>query len=534
MKSCLIIVILSCFFNWSYGQLPSEAIDSLIKFRVINAKERPALEKEVKYIRGTSRANYRIAILGGLENIILQKRFHVNPRTTGWSFSYRNEHLDKASQDSTNISLQQLLEKIKKSGLLSQRVYSYAQKGIESGDYVLNFQLIGSLTEMSSRLEWLAPSRLLPVAAQLHKYGIVSDSSFLRLKNDINNGKLESAFELNNYCKYDRVFDMAKYPDDPNVWLEQMHRDIASILPGLDFTDFSYTEIPDTSFSIPGVRFKVSLKCNGRIYKHISLPISNYKNPKGKISPEDIFTEDFYRIFNKILTDQQSPYRLHGIMFSYTMNSEDIRRCALIALKNEQGDVFMKDPVMSYMMVSMDDYDSNLTSTKIDSTMSGWKRMGLFAHLSETDFSKALGDAQAADPFSTSILLSNFPDVIYNLHDALNGGPQLAYINLLNHLAKITHGEFTPTKAIQIKKAHGIKLQYVSKGKIHSYTFPTTYGWMDVKFPAFMNNLSLENNLAGNFYQLKYDDAIIYLTKKQHEYALKNKLMEFASTTKKR
>lgn len=527
MKRRLIILIIFCsLFDKVYGQLPSGAIDSLIKFQVITTKERPAMERELKYIRDKGRANYRVAILGGLENIILQKTFHIDPHKTGISYSYSNEHINKKNQDSINTSLRVLLQKIKRANLLTDRVYTYALKSIDSGRFVVELQMISSLTEISSRLEWLAPNRLLPVAEQLHKNGIVSDSSFLRLKDDINNGKIESAFQLNNYCTHDRIFDMAKYPDDPNVWLEQMHRDIGSILPGLGFTDFKYTEVPDTSFSIPGIRFKVSLTCNGRIYKHISLPITNYRNRQGKIASKDIFVEDFYRIFNKILTDQQSPYRLHSIMFSHTTANDDIKRFALIALKHEQGDAFMKDPVMSYMLATMEAYDSVLTSTKIDSTLAGWRNMGLFAHLSNTELNKAFDNAQSADLFPTSSLLSNFPEVIYNLHDALTGSRR-PYSNLLIHLAKITHGAFNPTKIVQINQGHGLKIQYLFKGKTHSYTFATNYGWMDVKFPAFMKNLKYENNLSGNFYQLKYDDAVIYLTQKQHDYALKYKLLEF-------
>lgn len=530
-RRLIILLIFYGLFDKVYGQLPSAEIDSLVKFQVITTKERPVMERELKYIRDEGRVNYHVAILGGLENIILQKTFHINPHKTGIFYSYNNEHINKKKQDSINTSLRVLLQKIKRANLLTDRVYTYALKSIDSGRFVVELQMIGSLTEMSSRLEWLAPNRLLPVAERLHKNGIISDSSFLRLNDDINNGKLESAFQLNNYCKNDRVFDMAKYPDDPNVWLEQLHREIAAILPGLNFTDFKYTEVPDTLFSIPGTRFKVSLTCNGRIYKHISLPIKNYRNPRDKIRPKDIHVNDFYRIFNKVLTDQQSPYRLHNIMFSHTAANENIQRFALIALKDEQGGVFMKDPVMSYMLVSMDGYDSTLTSEKIDSTLAGWRKMGLFAHLSNTELNKAIDDVQTADPFSTSNLLSNFPGVVYNLHDALTG-PRWPYGNLLIHLARITHGAFNPTKIVQVKVGHGLKLQYLSKGKVHSFTFPTIYGWMDVKFPAFMKDLSHENNLLGSFYQLKYEDAVIYLTKQQHDYAVKNKLLEFGSASK--
>lgn len=315
MKHYLIILFFFCgLFNRVYGQSASAAIDSLIKFRVITTQERPAMERELKYIRDKGHANYRVAILGGLENILLQKTFHIDPHKTGISYSYSNEHINKKNQDSINTSLRVSLRKIKRANLLTERVYIYTLESIDSGRFVVELQMIGSLTEMSSRLEWLAPNRLLPVAEQLHKNGIVSDSSFLRLKDDINNGKLESAFQLNNYCKHDRIFDMAKYPDDPNVWLEQMHRDIASILPGLDFTDFSYTEIPDTSFSIPWVvRFKVILTCNGRIYKHISLPISNYRNPRGSefcYAQKNEKTEIIRKLKGKWVSDSDRKYKI--------------------------------------------------------------------------------------------------------------------------------------------------------------------------------------------------------------------------------
>ncbi|MDN3580576.1 hypothetical protein [Mucilaginibacter flavus] len=487
--------------------------------------------KELTHQNNKTHTPYRISILGGLESIILQKTYHIDPHKTGFSYSYTNKHINKKSQDSINMSLRVLLEKIKKAGLLTDKVYTYALKSIDSGRYLVELQMIGSLTEMSSRMEWLTPKRLLPVAEELHKNSIVNDSSFLRLKDDINQGKIESAFQLNDYCNFDRVFDMAKYPDDPAIWLEQMHRDIASILPDLEFTDFSYTEIPDTSISLNGVRFKVSLTCNGHVYKHISLPINNYRNPRGKVIPKDIFVEDFYRIFNKVLTDSKSPYRLHSMMLSHTGPKEDINCFALIALKNVQGEIFMKEPCMSYMLVSMDGYDNALTSAKIDSTIAGWKKMGVFKHLSNARLKEAIDETEAADPFSTATLLSNFPGVIYNLHDA-ESVQSLPYADLLTHFAQITHGEFNPSKIIQIKASRGFKLQYLSKGKIHSYTFPTAYGWFDVKFPTFLKQLSRENNLTGNFYHLRYDEAAIYLTKQQYDYALTNKLFEFNLDTK--
>lgn len=154
MKYCLILLI--GFYSLSYevyGQSSSAAIDSLIKFRIITSKERPIIEKEVKYIKHNGRANYRIAILAGMENIILQKTFHIDPHKTGIFYSYSNEHLNKKNQDSINTSLRVLLQKIKRANLLTDRVYTYAINSIDSSRFVVELQMISSITEMSSRLE---------------------------------------------------------------------------------------------------------------------------------------------------------------------------------------------------------------------------------------------------------------------------------------------------------------------------------------------------------------------------------------------
>lgn len=528
MKRCLIILVLFCgLFNKVCAQSPSAAVDSLVKFRVISAKQVPALKTDLK--RYKNDVSYRIAILAGLHGIMLQKVFHVNPRKTGISFSYSDSYIKHIkNKDSINISLRVLLNKINKAGLLTDRVYSHTLKDIDSGLYVAEVQLTGSLVEMSSRLEWLAPGKLMPVAEQLHKSGIVNDSSFVRLQNDIRTGKIESAFELNDYCTLDRTLNLKKYPDDPHLWLEQMHRDIASILPGLNFTNFSYTTARDSASSIPGmpeIKYKVSLTCNGRVYKHTSTTFE-YGNKKG-IQPTYAFTGFLYRIFNKVLADQQSPFRLHNIMFSMGARQDGIyRHIALIALQAEQAEIFMKDTSMSYMLVSMDSYDNTLTSGRIDSTIAGWRKIGLFSHLTGNEIVKAIDDAEADNRYSINKLLSNFPGVTYSLRSEMMS-PQAPYSEVLKNLAGIAHGAFNPTKITQKKIKGGIKLQYLFNGRLHAHTFYTANGWLGDAFASFIKHLGQENNLAGSFYILPYEDEVVYLTDEQHADALKNKLLNF-------
>ena len=295
MKRCLIVVIICCgLFNRAFGQSASAAIDSLIKYRLIKAKQRSILEEELKK---ESFASYRVAILAGLEDIWYQKTFHVNPRRATMARYYSlTDSLKSKSQDRINAALRVLLDKINKAGLLSDRVYAHTFNDIDSGRYALDVQMMAGITGLSARLEWRTPDKLLPVAEQLHKSEVVSDSSFWRLQDDIRAGKIESASQLSAYCKLDSTFDITKYPDDPKLWLEQLHRDVVRILPHLNFTQFSYTETPDSNSSIgriPAIKYKVTIVCNGYTYKRTSIAY-NFGSKSAKMQIYDIVRGGYY------------------------------------------------------------------------------------------------------------------------------------------------------------------------------------------------------------------------------------------------
>jgi hypothetical protein len=147
MKRCLIVLVFSyTFINSVYGQSPSATIDSLIKFGVITTKERPLMEKEVRFSKDKGYTFYRIIILGELENILFQKIYHVNLHTAATFVSFRSEHVNKHFQDSINMVLRTLLEKINKANLLSDRVYAFAKKNIDSSQYVAEPQMVAVLT----------------------------------------------------------------------------------------------------------------------------------------------------------------------------------------------------------------------------------------------------------------------------------------------------------------------------------------------------------------------------------------------------
>ena len=526
MKTYLIILIsIFAFFNNASGQSSSAAIDTLIKYKVVAPKDVPIIKSEFKYRYGYSN---QVVLLAGIENVLLRKEFHVDPHKTGLMYDYRYDNPAPAVRDSINKSLHQLLENINKAGLLTNRVYTYTLKEIDSGRYVDQLQMVPHLVEMSSRLEWMAPSKLLPVAEGLHRNGIINDSSFLRLQDDIRNGRIESSFQLNDYFKLGRTFDRTKYPEDSTLWIEAYLRKISSILPELNFTNYNCTIEPDSSSGLKwdhGVKLKIGLTCNGHVYKY-SVPAERFKDKQGKLRLLDIVPEFVYRIFNKVLADQHSLYRLNNVSFSHAGVEDDHRKYfAAIALKGTQTEIFMDRPYLSYMLLSLEHYRNSVTSEKVDSAITEWQKMGLFAHLSQAEIDKGIDDAEAAEWFSINSLLENFPKVICSLHPPVIF-TRHPYADFLKRLAATTHGEFKPVKITDHKVKGGTKLQYVSNGKVHSQMFKWQILELDPKLASFLKQLRIENNLSGNFYWLPGESSVIYLTKQQRTYALEHKLLD--------
>ena len=137
MKPHLIILIAICaFFNNAFGQSSSAAIDTLVKYNVIMSKDVPIIKDEFKYKYGSSD---QVVLLGGIENIMLRKEFHVDPHKTGLMYDYSYDNPAPAVRDSINKSLRQLLKNINKAGLLTNRVYTYTLTEIDSGRYINQF-----------------------------------------------------------------------------------------------------------------------------------------------------------------------------------------------------------------------------------------------------------------------------------------------------------------------------------------------------------------------------------------------------------
>lgn len=370
-------------------------------------------------------------------------------------------------------------------------------------------------------------------ADKLHDKQICFESDYEKLLADISDNKLDNHIEFLKYCNRAVIVELKDYSNEPEEYLEQIHKTTSSIIPDLSFTNFKFQIVLDSSISdnsFKSYNVIVSLKSNGKIYRQKSFINSNIgKYPQmeyfGKIDQQE-----YYEIFNKILSDIQSPLRLHEVK-AYKGNAIDWNRFGIIALTKEQANLLHGGGV--YFTPSYESFKNSLTSKKIETAIAEFKKQGLFSHLNAEQISAATARASQQENQTLNDVLLCFPNTIYFFDTELSN-LENPYEELLNKLASISNGAFKPTnisdnfsKPTQNKAL----VKFTINGKEYSKYLQVESDWIDPAIFDLVKQAVSEDKLRGQFYELYtggQEASIIFLTKEQAEYLRTNRLLIFA------
>lgn len=446
-----------------------------------------------------------------------------------------------AQQEDLNRILNLQLNVLNKRGLLSPQTNVYIKDKIAQNSYYSPFLMLDDIIYKETNIEWLNPTDVLTYFEGLKSNGIVSEASHQRLASDIKDYKISSSIELVEYYEKAVLIDLKQYPANPDRYLEDIHRKVASILPELAFTDFSFTEELDTKNDtdfITFYNFIVSLRCNGKLYKQKSLSrIVNHTQEK-KMRTCDIETQVFYQLFNKILAENQSAYRLHVLWSNDEMKSYS-NPFGLIALTKEQAE-FLKPSyrdkipaIRPYISITTENYKNNITNNNIEKVIEEWENLGLFKHLTDQELLQAKENAKSTWADNYNHLLIQFPKVIHE-YDAEFDDIEDPYRSMLLKLAEISHNEFNPTDIVDgyanPDEEDMFTLSFNWNGKQHIIEFLIDGDWLDEEFFDNINNILEENNSTGRFYALQNNGqigSVIYLTAETQQYLKSNNLLVF-------
>jgi len=438
-------------------------------------------------------------------------------------------------KDSIYTINKQYLDQLNDAGLLTSFLYLEFQSKIKENNYDTRLQLLSDLYQRASFLGWFTEEKLMAYAKDLHQNKVVSDSGYSKLVQDLKNGTIQAPFQLNNYCRFTRSLDLSTYSNDPAIYLEQIYKGVSEILPELAFTQFTYKIQADSADSYDdyiSYNVIVTLKCNGKTYRNKSFfshgEIGKDENYSGKLDEQE-----FYNIFNKILADLQSPYRLHNIQYRDFNSNQgpDYRMIGIIALKEEQIEMFRF--TNSYIQVSYEDFKNNLTTKKIENAFEEWKKSGILNHLSDAEIESAKIRSLESDYRDLNDVLFNFPGVIHYL-DVELGNLDDPYAEILREFGNISHGIFKPVNIsdnFSKPKSNKVAVKFTLNDKTYSLHLKYESDWVDVAFFDQINKAVEENHLPGRFYELYNGDfgCFIFLTATQFDYLKTNKLLLFGN-----
>jgi hypothetical protein len=527
MKTLLnILTYIFLIANFANGQTMDTPLQKLIDNKLIEKKQSADIEKFLKERESKSNSAY----LHYLFQIEFRKLTGHYYSEIGTSLNFGEDKPNETEQKKANQELSEYLSKLKNSDLLSKEQFSHFQEQIDSNKYFHILQLLPGIIEQVALKEEMNPEKLEVFADKLKSKEIVS-SEYAKLISDIEQERLQNPIDFLNYCNKAVIINEQHYPGEPEQYLELIHKKTASIIPELVFSDFEFQIVLDSTLSDSDAKhydFVVSLKSNGKKYKQKSY-CHLYSQSKDQYFGNKIDQQEYYKIFNKILADLQSPYRLHEVK-AYQGNAVEWRVFGVIALTKEQADLLHGGGV--YFTPSYESFKNKLTSRRIEQAVEEYMKIGLLSHLSTYQIEQAKQKVSEQENYNLNDVLMAFHDVILTF-DAELGNLEDPYAELLKEYKKISHNDFNVTEVsdnFDIEKKKKVIVKFKIGSKSYSKAFKIENDWIDNDFFDFVKSVASENKLKGQFYELYtggQEASIIYLTKEQYDFLRANALLVF-------
>ncbi|KOP39709.1 MULTISPECIES: hypothetical protein [unclassified Flavobacterium] len=512
-----IILLLLLTSNFTNAQSQDLTLQKLIDNQLINQEDVSDFELKQLDFKMENKTSYLYGLFQ-CEFKKLHGHFYFQVITD--MVAIEDEQLTEGEQKKENIELSDYLFKLKKCDLINEKQFSYFQQQINNNSYSYKIQFLKDITNKTLNADHL--ERLKKFANFLKEYKI-ADTKYESLIAAIDQEKIKEHADLLLYCERSITIDTKDDTNEPKEYLEAIYKKTASLSPELNFTDFELKIVPDTDKFYD---FIVSLKSGGKIYKQKS-SYRVRKSSKDDFSINKINCKDYYQIFNKILNDQHSPYRLHEIKFNVDETYPEVLGIMMLTKEQEKALKIHE----TYIIPSQEDYKKKFTTSQIDKVIEEYSNIGLFSYLSAAQIN--LGKENVAEQENNNYIeiLSAFPNIIYSIPNSLPNFKD-SYAELTKEYSKISHNQFNPTNISNIfdKKTKKSTLKFKVGNKSYTKVLRISDYFIDLYFFEFIELVAAENKLNGKFYDLHTGgegSKVIFLTKKQYDYIRANKLLLF-------
>lgn len=537
-----ILSLIGCIMSATvFGQSEYELVEILYKKGLVSSYEKKEFLKEKKLQeayykkKGIDRSLHDKDEGDDLSKTYNQLYFllHVKMYSTAGISSplifQPSEVIIKKSQEGRFISeLLKYTEKLYTAGLISVSIKDKLLPKIKQLVLRSPYEVTAAAAAMTEKAWFLGPQKLEKFAKQLLSKELVTQSGFNEIMDKSAKGLFTTYDQLYPYIKNFVVIDLDKYKGGPEQYLEPVYRLTATSFPGLHFDSLDYTITPNKKESDSGFvifDMTVTLKQGGKSYTYSSFYDAEYKN---KIEEAFIkIPERYHTIFNKMLADQLSPYRLHHVKMGPG-------KIGILPLTKEQYSnlIWWYDGMRTggYLEAEYEKFTNKITQKRTQEIIRILDSAGLLSHLSIKEKDSCIKAINEKEIIYAGDILSCFKNLVFEIDDLEFGIADGQYKDLTERIALASRGQFNPVDIIDtynFDKNKKFKYGFTLNGKRYERDLYQDDDWLDTEFWTLIMVAIDEQDKRGSFYPVSPTDGLkaIYLTKPQAELLQKEKLL---------
>lgn len=527
-KSYLLIIACILFAHTQRAQTVVPIVQKIIQLGIIDEKQRNDVAELLKKKNDTSNAAM-LSVFQYAETIKIVGKEYIKFTPASINVEKKRE---PAEQEKINKELLDCLDKLKSGDFINKILFDYFKNKVLSDTYTCKLQLLTELSTEYARYKWFSAELLIPFTNKLYANKIITRKSLTRLQSDIRRKKTYLPNQLVSYFQYGKSIDLSKYPNDPVKYILLLHKEVSTVYPGLRFTKFKYKIQLDSvrsSAEFPVYKVMVEMVCNGKKYKQDSR-MNSTKLTKDQ-NPGKINIQEFYEIFNKVLSDLRSTVRLHLIQSNLMLSSMlQNNSFGIVALSRDQTEMFRQKDLP--VTLSIEEFKNTIGSSRINQVVAGYKKIGILNHLTSQQIKLSTLRVNQNRVKEMNDVPAYFSSVIYSF-DAKLRNTQDPYAEILKQFSVISHKAFNPTDIsdgfVSAVKGRAL-VEFTLNGKKYSKKIIVDKDWIDLTFLDFIDDVVKENKLKGRFYELMDEGQIInyiFLKPEQYNYLKAKKLLVF-------
>ncbi len=446
--------------------------------------------------------------------------------------------IPKEKEQHWKDSLAVFLHKLKANNLISQKTETKLKPLVTNLTIKTEYELVERAYELTEIEYFLLPEKLTKYLNDLLDRDLLSTETYKSIIESSNRKELSSYTDILKKIKGIVFINEDDYLElNQKERFEKVYKKTASVLDILKYDSLSYsieknnTE-SDTGFIIYDAL--VSLYKEGKTYRYRSFFDADFSNKSKEYA--QFLPEQYHQVFNKILADQHSEYRLHIVSISRN-------QFAVLPLKKSQfEDLMWSYSGMSsgYINLSYENFSSGFTQTKIKETIAVFDSIGLFSHLSIAEKQDGLLTVELGEINNYSDILAAFKNIVFAI-DLEYGIDKGMYKEITELLAAHSKGHFLPTDILDKyvwKKSNKKPFEYgfVLNNKVYKTQLVQEDDWLDLKFYELIEKALKEQEASGRFFEVHPCDGlcVIFLTNEQYQFLKANQLLEFSDEDVKR